>query len=225
MKNTFFALLGLTLLFPSCIGDDYLLDNIDPVIRITSNPGTLEIGTEFQFEFMYLNNVGAEETVSATWSTSDPSVLDITPSGNATALTEGTAVITVTYDDGTNILSDAEVINVGTEPVQTNQSTTGSIATTSSYLLTGSFEFKEIDNGVSLTFGSDYQASTALPGLYVYLSNNQNSVANAFEIGMVETFSGSHQYNIPGVGFSDYQYIVYFCKPFNVKVGDGTINN
>ena len=47
---------------------------------------------------------------------------------------------------------------------------------------------------------------------------------NAFEIGRVATFSGVHSYTIPNKGINDYNYIVYFCKPFNVKVGHGQIN-
>ena len=72
-------------------------------------------------------------------------------------------------------------------------------------------------------FGDDYQASTSLPGLYVYLTNNPATANNAFEIGRVEIFNGAHSYRISGVGLNEYDYLLYWCKPFSVKVGDGEI--
>jgi len=41
----------------------------------------------------------------------------------------------------------------------------------------------------------------------------------------VVTFDGAHDYILDdNVGLFDYNYLVYFCKPFNVKVGDGEIS-
>ena len=89
----------------------------------------------------------------------------------------------------------------------------------------GEFELVDLGNGMlSLSLDEDYCASTALPGLYVYLSNNRNSIADAFEIGEVTTFTGQHDYTINNIGLMDFNFIVYFCKPFNIKVGDGEIN-
>jgi len=104
-------------------------------------------------------------------------------------------------------------------------SISGTINTTSSYKLTGSFTFSESaqSSDLELKLDDDYCASTALPGLYVYLSNNRNNISSGLEIGAVEVFSGAHTYNIPNTGINDYSFIVYFCKPFNVKVGDGEL--
>ena len=66
-------------------------------------------------------------------------------------------------------------------------------------------------------------ADDGLPGLYVYLSNNPNSVSGALEIGPVEVFEGAHDYTISGLDITTYAYVLYFCKPFNVKVGHGDI--
>ena len=46
----------------------------------------------------------------------------------------------------------------------------------------------------------------------------------ALEIGAVETFNGAHSYVIENTDISEYEFILYFCKPFVVKVGDGQIN-
>jgi hypothetical protein len=75
-----------------------------------------------------------------------------------------------------------------------------------------------------LSLGDDYKASTSLPGLYIYLGNNPNSIADAYEIGAVTVFQGAHFYDLPeSIGLYDNSYILYWCKPFGVKVGEGKI--
>jgi len=81
----------------------------------------------------------------------------------------------------------------------------------------------EIDGGVALNIADNYKTTSALPGFYVYLTNNPNSINDAVEIGEVTIFEGAHSYEILGVGLTDYDYVLYFCKPFRVKVGDGKI--
>ena len=42
---------------------------------------------------------------------------------------------------------------------------------------------------------------------------------------MVQVFDGAHEYALPaGIGLLDYDYLLYYCKPFGVKVGDGAID-
>ena len=42
----------------------------------------------------------------------------------------------------------------------------------------------------------------------------------------VTVFSGAHSYQIvnAGIDITTYDYLLYYCKPFVVKVGDGKIN-
>ena len=90
--------------------------------------------------------------------------------------------------------------------------------------LEGGFTLSITETGLQLSLGEDYKASTTLPGLYVYLSNNNNTTSQAYEIGPVKVFTGSHSYDLPSsIGLMDYQYILYWCKPFNVKVGEAKI--
>ena len=213
-------IIAILFIFQSCIKDDFVDDMVDPVLRITTPLDTMQIATEFQFEKMFLNNIGNEIEVDAIWTSSNSSVISISEDGLATANDTGSTTIKVTFEEGENIYSDSTIVNVGAITVINLQQISGSIATTSSYVLEGDFTFEETIEGVHLTFEDNYSASSSLPGLFVYLSNNANSVANAYEIGAVQVFNGSHEYNIPNIGFNDYQYLVYFCKPFNVKVGD-----
>ncbi len=225
MKNLFtlaFAIIALS--FTSCVGDDFLEDFVGQSVSITTSIDTLEINTTFQFEKMYLNDIGQEEIVAATWISSNSDILEIDQNGLATAKQKGTASITVIIDsDGTTLEDSTEVV-VGETTVISENRIEGRVETTTFYVLEGDFVYREEGDKILLEFGSDYVASNRLPGLYIYLSNNPNSVSGALEIGKVTTFSGEHTYEIEGINFKDYKHIVYFCKPFNVKVGDGDLN-
>lgn len=156
----------------------------------------------------------------------------------------GTNTSTIDSDTATSTLTDTSTITTkvsDTSPSTTDtdstptldddvvvtapQSYQGTIQTTSSYKLTGSYEYGLNDAGqLVLDIARDYEASTALPSLYVYLSNNPNSTSGSYEIAEVIVFNGAHSYTLPSsIDISDYKYILYWCKPFNVKVGDSTI--
>lgn len=223
-KQFFFLTLLLITVFSSCIKDDFIFDTVDPVLRITSNIDTLAINTSFQFEGMFLNNIGVEKDVEVQWQSSDESIVSISGEGLAQALQVGSVTISASTTNGDIEITDSINLTVGQSTTTVpNEIISGTINTTTFYVLEGDFEYEENEEGTVLSLADNYEASSSLPGLYVYLSNNRNSIANALEIGMVNVFSGEHSYEIPDVGINDYSYIVYFCKPFNVKVGDGEI--
>lgn len=215
----------------SCVKTDLINDRVDPKIFI-SNP-LLELkknGAPHQFEVNYFNYVGKEiENPNVSWSSSDPTVLAITEDGLATGIEHGTATVTATL-----ITTEENLTITNTDEVKVSMATLtesiefiGTIVSTSNYELGGSYVLKvyEDENDIlRLSLGDDYVASTSLPGLYVYLGNNPNSVADAFEIGAVTVFQGAHFYNLPStISIYDYSYILYWCKPFDVKVGEGQI--
>ncbi len=222
IRLQFFSFL-LLLSLVGCIQDDFVADTIDPVLRITSSVDSISINSSFQFEAAYFNNVGVQTAVDVSWSSSDETIISIDNLGLAQAKALGQTLITASYDNGQTTISDVMVANVGQTTVSAPAERTGMISTTSSYALSGDFTLKEVGNNLVLEFESNYQASSALPGLYVYLTNNRNTIANAYEIGAVNIFNGKHSYTIPNVGVNDYSYVLYFCKPFTVKVGDGKI--
>ncbi len=225
MKNLIFLIIPI--LFIGCIKDDILSDTVDPVLRLTQKAEAIAIDESFQFEFIYLNNVGREESVAVTWSSSAPDVISISQEGLATALSTGNSTISIEYQDENGLLTDAFEVVVGDETVEVEetQEKSGQINTTSTYALSGDFTLTAEENNLVLVFDENYNASTALPGLYVYLTNNPSTISGALEIGKVETFSGAHSYSIADVDINEYSHILYFCKPFNVKVGDGEIQD
>ncbi|MFT6149760.1 MAG: hypothetical protein ACJAUH_002454, partial [Saprospiraceae bacterium] len=78
---TLFALLS----FSACIQNDIIEDFVEPQLRITSSVDSIGLNSSFQFESMYLNNVGVEEMATVTWSSSEPSIISIADDGLAQA--------------------------------------------------------------------------------------------------------------------------------------------
>lgn len=225
MKNFLFIALTISLL-SACIGDDIIDDFVEPTFRIMTKADTIAVGDAFQFEARYNNNVGLEEDIPINWTSFDPDILSINNNGLATGITKGTTTVeaTVNGPDGNTLSESLEVTVSDTTVVVTTNSRSGTIKTTTFYELEGEFEMTMEDDRLIISIDDSYKASRSLPGLYVYLTNNPTTTNGAFEIGEVDVFSGAHTYELENIDINDYNYILYFCKPFNVKVGDGEIS-
>ncbi len=226
MKNTFYITL-LAILFSSCIGDDIILDTVEETLRITAQASSIAVGETFQFEARFTNNIGETEEGRIIWSSSDENILAIDANGLATAIAQGNVFVYADVDlaDGRTIREEMTIeVSMVTTVVEVPTSRIGVIQTTTFYDLAGDFELSEVDGKLVLNIADNYVASSSLPGLYLYLTNNPNSIGDALEVGAVEVFEGAHTYEIENVGLADYDYLLYFCKPFRVKVGDGAIN-
>jgi hypothetical protein len=219
MKQLKLIPLLLILSFFGCIKDDYIDDSQETELRITSTIDTLAMGDSYQMEALYLDNTGTSQNVGINWSSADPTIISITDEGLATGNNPGNTNLYATYES----LIDTINVAVGATTMTMPEMREGTASTTSSYALTGYFTLIEDGDNLILEFFNDYNASTALPGLVVYLSNNANSSGSALEIAAVTTYNGAHSYSIPNTGINDYKYVLYFCKPFNVKVGHGEI--
>jgi ABC-type transport system substrate-binding protein len=229
-KFIFFIFFSTLIFTTGCIGDDVVLDTIEERLNITSPIDSLQIGNTHQFEAVFFNNIGVQEERTIDWTSTDEAILSVNNNGLATGIAAGTAQIFAEIEiEAGNVIRDEMTIVVTEEEVEEPVidepiSRSGTIGTTSSYALTGDFVLEETETGLVLRLADNYNASTALPGLYVYLTNNPNTLNNAFEIGKVETFSGEHSYEITtDADLNTYSHVLYFCKPFGVKVGDGAI--
>ncbi|MEO9805929.1 MAG: Ig-like domain-containing protein [Reichenbachiella sp.] len=208
-----------------CVGTDVIDDLVDVKIEITNPIMSLKIGDSYTLMHRYLNNVGMEEAAEVTWISSNEAALSIDGNGSVTALQAGESEISVVLTKNNQIMDKISVEASSETVVLTSGAKSGVIATTSSYPLTGDFVITNVDGGVKIDVADNYTADTGLPGLYVYLSNNPSTTSGALEIGAVTVFSGAHSYAVSAeeLTVDTYAYLLYFCKPFNVKVGHGEI--
>ena len=215
--------------FQSCIKDDIINDRVPERLTFDNPISEIMVNDTYQLEVTFFNNIGSPENANVQWSSSEPQVATVSQTGLLNALTEGQTEITVTVTlaaGGT--VSDSFELVVTADPVDNGLVVkSGSIITTSSYTLEGDFTISEIQdsNDLIIEFSSNYSASSNLPGLYLYLTNNPNSISGGFEIGAVTTFNGTHSYLVEDKGINDYIYLLYWCEPFSVKVGHGEIND
>lgn len=227
LKLTLFLL--ITIVLQRCIQNDFIDDTVEERISIDNPIEEIQVTDIYQMSASFFNNIGEAEQIDFTWTSSSPSVISISNTGLINALTLGNSTIRVEATNRSNLLFEEFNITTTLNPVDNNEirTKTGMITTTSSYVLTGDFTISEIPNSqdLDLSLKENYRASTSLPGLYVYLSNNPNSINGAIEIGRVNVFNGEHSYQISNAEINDYKYILYWCKPFSVKVGHGQINN
>ena len=164
-------------------------------------------------------------TETATMTTNTGTNTTTTSDINTSTIDSGTASSTLTDTEST---TDTDTTTT-TDPNSTKRTSTptinddvvltapqsyhGTIQTTSSYKLTGSYEYGLNDAGqLVLDIAGDYEASTALPSLYVYLSNNPNSTSGSYEIAEVTVFNGANSYTLSSsIDISDYKYILCWC--------------
>ena len=227
MKHISFLLIFF-LIFQSCIDNDIIDDRVEEKLSINNPIEKLTINTSHQYSTKYTDNVGNVTSTQVSWNSSNSSIISVTQTGLINALAEGVATITASTitSAGKTIIVNNEV--TATQEIVDNsgpKEKTGTIRTTSSYTLTGTFTLKEIPNtnDLELIINSDYQASSSLPGLYLYLTNNPNTASGAKEIAAVSVFNGAHKYTIKDTNINDFSHLLYWCKPFGVKVGDAEI--
>ncbi|UII34157.1 DM13 domain-containing protein [Fulvivirga ulvae] len=217
MKRLFIMLLTLS----GCIGTDIIDDEMEEKIVIDNPITSLKVGESHQFSAKYFNNIGQEENVVFVWTSSDESVISIENSGLAIALTPGTATLSVLAED---IATSLEV-TAGDETSGDVELRSATLQTVSSYPLSGDVTLKKGSNGLILEFADNFNTTSALPGLYVYLSNNANTTNGALEVAKVAKFSGAQSYEITATSdLFEYNIVLFYCKPFVVPVGNGTLN-
>ena len=159
------------------------------------------------------------ETSTMTTDTETSTMTTETETSTMTTDTETSTMTTETETSTTTIDN-----NTGTGIVLAPQFYEGEIISTSSYILEGNFRYEHKGTQITLSLDENYRASTSLPGLYLYLGNNPNTVNGAIEIAKVTVFNGAHEYILPpSIELADYKYLIYWCKPFSVPVGEGTI--
>ena len=149
-------------------------------------------------------------------------MIDVEENGLITAYQAGMTIITAMA----NGVVEELIITAGNSTIEASVSQrTGVLKTVGSYPLDGDVTLVDLNNGdLRLELEDNFNTTSALPGLFVYLSNNPSTINDAYEIGEVTQFKGEQSYSIKEVGLSDFNYVLFFCKPFRVRVGDAELD-
>lgn len=182
------------------------------------------IEASFSFEITTTSTEVSSSTTDTATTTTDTATSTTEASTSTTdTATSNTSSSTDSNNDN-NDSTDEEGEEADNGIVVAPQFFEGQIRTTSSYTLVGNFRYEHNGTQIILSLDDAYRASSSLPGLYLYLTNNPNSPEDGYEVGAVSVFSGEHSYTLPAsIGLMDYKYLLYWCKPFRVKVGDAQL--
>jgi len=192
-------------------------------VEVMAAQTVFNIGATLQFSAKAFNSNNQElggQTV--TWASTDNNVLGISANGLATALGTGTASVTASVA-GVNSLP------LAIQVVPTNGvSRTGVFVSSNGYSTKGGVTLQQTANGLTLIFGTDFNVSNG-PQLGVYLARTASgglNAQNSLKLGNLDKNDGAQQYAVPaGVGLQDYNYVVIYCIPFNVRFGTAELNN
>ena len=220
MRNILFFVVVMTL--SGCIGTDVVDDLVEERVTIDNIITSLKIGESYQFLATYSDNTGTTSSAAFLWNSSDESVISIDVEGLATGISDGFSAISVSANGASTSIE----VKADTNATMTLPSRIAPLETVSSYPLSGTATLIEDENGFTLTLLDDFTTTSALPGLYVYLTNNPKTINNALEIAKVKTFKGTQSYDVLGgedFGLFTYNYVLFYCKPFLVPVGVGEL--
>jgi len=212
----------LPLLFgiSACIGTDVVDDFVEARVSIDNPITSLKAGDTYQFRGTYLNNVGMQEDTPFIWISSDESILEIDNDGLALGIKMGEAIITATAN---GVSSTLELL-VSDTTIGAITERTAALKTVSSYPMEGNAKLKKEDGITTLLLDDSFSTTSALPGLYVYLTNNVATINNALEVGKVLAFEGTQVYEIKeDIELTEYNFVLFYCKPFLVPVGNGEL--
>lgn len=191
-------------------------------VVISTTQNTLEIGASLPLTAKAYTGSNQEmPSPVVTWSSSDTTVLTITSEGLAFGLKAGTALVTATVEGISSLPLSLQVLPAG------GLSRTGVFSGNMGYSVTGSATLQQTGADISLILGSDFAASNG-PQLGVFLAttasgglNSQNSI----KLANLASTTGMQTYNVPsGVGLTDYNFVVIYCIPFNVRFGTAPLN-
>ncbi|MBC7921533.1 MAG: DM13 domain-containing protein [Ferruginibacter sp.] len=146
-----------------------------------------------------------------TWQSSNPSVVAVDANGLATGVASGLALISAA--SGGVKSTDFEVRvggNVRTGAFQSlNNHSVEGIATLT----------QESNQTLKLQFNDGFSTSFT-NAVYVYLSNNQNSISGGFEVTKLDRASGAMTFSVPTtVSLTQFKYVIIHCRPFNIVFG------
>lgn len=190
------------------------------IVTVTAPTIGLSPNSKVQLTAVVKNiNGGVITGKTVEWYSENSSIMTVTPTGEATALTTGVVGIHAKVDGVKSNSIDFTVSNLRT----------------GSFVRAGGYEAKGlaslgIENGrLLLKLGTNFETSFAL-GTFVYLANSTNGSnvrSGGLEVSQIST-NGAKTFDItaafPNVGINDYKYVIILCKPASVTFGYAELN-
>ena len=157
---------------------------VDPEVTITNKVAELRRNRSSTIEFVFIDEAGNEDTsVSAVWTSSDPSIVSVNDDGRITANEIGRAEITVTIAVGQTEYQDSFNINVVVTPiVRITNSISGLVeGTTHDFDIEFKNELDQVINpsSVSWTSSSPSILSVDLDGIITAESEGSSTITVA----------------------------------------------
>lgn len=183
---------------------------------ITNLEGSLMPGETRTLQARVLNGLGQPVgNIAISWQSSNTSVATIDQAGNLVAIAVGSTQIvaqTVTLQS----------IPLAVEVAAATSSRTGNFSSNGGYSVSGTASLIQNGSALELSFGDDFMASNG-PMLGVFLAKNASGSltgSNSVKVATLMGNSGAQRYQVPsGVEINDYNYVVIYCIPFNVRFG------
>jgi len=187
--------------------------NAVAMIIVEAGQNMLEVGESLQLETQVTNAMGEPldgKTIS--WASSDPAVATVSEMGVVTAIAEGEAGITA---ESEGVRSLPFTVRVGSAAMIRS----GTFRGKNGYSATGTAVLEVEGTQATLRFESDFQTQSG-PGLFVYLSPNENNVTGGINLGGLQSTSGEQSYAVPeAVNTADMNFAIIYCMPFSVPFG------
>lgn len=168
-----------------------------------------------------LNGLGQPlSNIPISWQSSNTNVASIDQAGNLAAISVGTAQIIA--NAGT-----LKSVPLVVEVAASMQSRTGNFSGNGGYSVSGTASLIKNGEALELSFGNDFKASNG-PMLGIFLAKNAAGSlqgSNSVKVANLTSNSGAQLYQVPsGIGINDYNYVVIYCIPFNVRFGTAMLN-
>lgn len=191
-------------------------------VEITTNlEGNLMSGETRTLQARVLNGLGQPVgNIPINWQSSNTSVATIDQAGNLLAIAVGS----------TQIIANAGTLKsvpLVVEVAASMQSRTGNFSGNGGYSVSGTASLVKNGEALELSFGNDFKASNG-PMLGIFLAKNAAGSlqgSNSVKVANLTSNSGAQLYQVPsGIGINDYNYVVIYCIPFNVRFGTAMLN-
>lgn len=191
-------------------------------VLIAAEKTTLLTGETTTLVISIFNGAGQSVgNLPVQWKSSNPNVLTISAGGVVEAVAPGSAEVTASVQGVESLPLSMVVMPAG------GLVRTGTFSGNSGYNVSGSATLRQTPSGIVLEFGSDFSASAGVT-VGIYLAKTPSGAlngSNSFSLGLIQKQSGAQTYTVPaGIGFSEYDYAVVYCIPFNVRFGTAKLN-